>query len=229
MAPLLTRMQQQHAQIQSHMGDLENARAELAAILDNMSEGLILLDKEDKIVSLNKSAGRIFDVIPPVAVGLNLLSVSRDPDLHTLVEKAMAGQRSDITLRRKDRHYQIFASPVMKSKALYGTVLLMVDVTDRLAAEESRREFTANVSHELKTPLTSISGFAEIIRDGIAKPQDVQHFAGMIFKESSRLMTLVNDILDLSQLDEKKNLGERQPISLRPMAETLIHDFAAPA
>jgi two-component system phosphate regulon sensor histidine kinase PhoR len=117
----------------------------------------------------------------------------------------------------------------MKEQVVAGTVLLILDITDRFAAEESRREFTANVSHELKTPLTSISGIAEIIRDGIAQPQDIQHFADMICKESARLMSLVNDILELSQLDEKQNIGQKEPVSLMPMLRSLVDDFAIPA
>ena len=229
LAPLLTRMERQHTQIHQHVRAQENARAELAAIMDNMREGMILLDKNSAILSINASAMRIFGVSEEAHIGKNLLFVSRDADLHDLAAAALKGDGGNLTMNRNNRHYRIYASPVMQQDKVRGVVLLLLDVTERFAAEESRREFTANVSHELKTPLTSISGFAEIIRDGIAQPQDVQHFAGMICKESARLIALVNDILELSQLDEKQNLGKKEKVALLTMLRDLTNDFAIPA
>jgi len=229
LAPLLTRMDRQHTQIHQHVKALENARTELAAIMDNMREGMILLDKNSAVLSMNESAAHIFGVSADGCIGKNLLSVSRDADLHDLAAAALHGDGGNLTMNRNNRHYRIYASPVMQSDKVRGVVMLVLDVTERFAAEESRREFTANVSHELKTPLTSISGFAEIIRDGIAQPQDIQHFAGMICKESARLIALVNDILELSQLDEKQNLGQKERVSLMPMLQSLTDDFAIPA
>jgi len=229
LAPLLTRMERQHTQIRQHVKALENARTELSAIMANMREGMILLDKNSAILSMNESAGRIFGVEAEHAAGQNLLSVNRDADLHDLVRNAMSGNDGNLTMERNERHYRVYVSPVVQSDAVRGAVLLILDVTERFAAEESRREFTANVSHELKTPLTSISGFAEIIRDGIAQPQDIRHFAGMICRESARLIALVNDILELSQLDEKQNLGRKERVSLAPMLRELTDDFAAAA
>ena len=229
LAPLLTRMERQHTQIHQHVKALENARADLAAIMDNMREGMILLDKNSTILSMNESAARIFGVSGRDQIGRNLLSVSRDADLHDLAAAALHGDGGNLTMNRNNRHYHIYASPVMHQDKVRGVVLLVLDVTERFAAEESRREFTANVSHELKTPLTSISGFAEIIHDGIAQPQDVQHFAGMICKESARLIALVNDILELSQLEEKQNLGQKEKVALLTMLRDLTNDFAIPA
>lgn len=229
LAPLLTRMERQHTQIHQQVKALEYARAELAAIMDNMREGMILLDKNSAILSMNESAMRIFGVSEEEHIGKNLLSVSRDADLHDLADAALHGDGGNITMNRNSRHYRIYASPVMQQGEVRGVVLLVLDVTECFAAEESRREFTANVSHELKTPLTSISGFAEIIRDGIAQPQDVQHFAGMICKESTHLIALVNDILELSRLDEKQNLGQKERVPLMPMLRSLTDDFAIPA
>jgi len=229
LAPLLSRMEKQHTQIHQHIKALENARAELAAVMDNMREGMILLDKNNAILSMNESAMRIFGVSEEAHTGKNLLSVSRDTALYDLAAAALRGDGGNLTINRRNRHYRIYASPVMHSGKVRGAVLLILDVTERFAAEESRREFTANVSHELKTPLTSISGFAEIIRDGIAQPQDIRHFAGMVCKESTRLVALVNDILELSQLDEKQNIGNQEPISLMLMLRGLADDFAIPA
>ena len=228
LAPLLTRMERQHTQIHQHVKALENARGELAAVMQNMREGMILLDKNSAILSMNESAMRIFGVSEEEHAGKNLLSVSRDADLHDLVAAALHGAGGNLPMSRDNRHFRIYASPVMQEDNVRGVVLLILDVTEHFTAEESRREFTANVSHELKTPLTSISGFAEIIRDGIAQPQDVQHFAGMICKESSRLIALVNDILELSQLDERQNIGQKELVSLLPMLRDLTDDFAIP-
>lgn len=229
LAPLLTRMNQQCTQIRRHVKATENARAELSAIMENMREGMILLDNKEGVLSMNESASRIFDVHADTVIGQNLLSVNRDADLHDLVQSALRGEGDSMNMERNGRHYRVYGSPVLKRETVRGAVLLILDVTEQYAAEESRREFTANVSHELKTPLTSISGFAEIIRDGIAKPEDIQHFAGMICKESTRLMTLVNDILELSHLDEKQNLGQKENVELKGMLQNLIDDFTVPS
>ena len=227
LAPLLGRMEKQRKEISSHMTALENATSDLKAIMDNMREGLVMLDSSGKVLSINESAAAIFHTERIGAVGKSLLASSRDAELHEMVHRAFSGESGDILLQRNDRHYQVYASPVMNGDSIRGAVLLLVDVTERYAAEESRKEFTANVSHELKTPLTSISGFAEIIRDGIAQPEDIPTFAGKICKESQRLVNLVNDILQLSRLDEKRALGERRIIPLKKMMEELMLEFSA--
>ena len=229
LAPLLTRMDRQHSQINKHVKELQTARSELAAIMDNMREGMILLDSKDHILSMNQSAADIFCVSPTAHIGENLLSVSRDANLYDVLQDALSGNVGGLTMERNTRHYQVFVSPVMRNVEICGAVLLVLDITERFAAEESRREFTANVSHELKTPLTSISGFAEIIRDGIAQPSDIPHFAGMICKESARLIALVNDILDLSKLDEKQNLGQSEDVEIMPLLQSLVDDFSLSA
>lgn len=225
LAPLLTRMHRQHQQLQQEMHTIENARAELAAIMANMREGMLLLDRQQNVLSINDSAAAIFDTPAAGAAGRSLMEINRSAPLHTLVQRSLEGQPASMTMSRGGRQYDIFASPVMKEDTVRGAVLLMLDVTERVAAEESRKEFTANVSHELKTPLTSISGFAEIIRDGIAKPEDVPRFAGMICKESARLMSLVNDILMLSRLDEGKSLGQKENVPLCHLLKDLAEDF----
>lgn len=229
LAPLLTRMHRQHGQIERQMHALESARAELAAIMANMREGMILLDREESVLSINASAAHIFGVNGAEAVGRRLLSVNRDASLHELVQRALRGAGGSLPMQRGERRYEIYVSPVLKDEAPRGTVLLILDVTERFAAEASRREFTANVSHELKTPLTSISGFAEIIRDGIAQPQDVQRFAGKICGEAARLIALVNDILELSRLDEKQSLSRRERVALLPLLRGLTEDFSMAA
>ena len=228
LAPLLGRMEKQRKEISSHMAALENATSDLKAIMDNMREGLVMLDSSGKVLSINESAAAIFHTERIGAVGKSLLASSRDAELHEIVHRAFSGESGDILLQRNDRHYQVYASPVMNGDSIRGAVLLLVDVTERYAAEESRKEFTANVSHELKTPLTSISGFAEIIRDGIAQPEDIPAFAGKICKESQRLVNLVNDILQLSRLDEKRALGEKRisRISTHCKVSAITNGFA---
>lgn len=229
LAPLLTRMEKQRGEIRSHMMALENATSDLKAIMENMREGLVMLDASGKVLSINESAAQIFETDPTKAVGKSLLASSRDAELYRMVHRAFSGNSGDILLQRNDRHYQVYASPVMSNDTIRGAVLLLVDVTEHFAAEESRKEFTANVSHELKTPLTSISGFAEIIREGIAQPKDIPAFAGKICSESQRLINLVNDILQLSKLDEKHGLGQQSTIHLNDMLEDLIQEFSVPA
>lgn len=221
LSPLLVRMEKQRVQLDEHVRELESTHTELKAILDNMREGMILLDEGERVLSVNGSAREIFGLAGDDFSGQNLLSVCRDAELHALAQSALSGIGGSMETVRGERHYRISASPVPSG----GAVLMILDVTESFAAEESRREFTANVSHELKTPLTSISGFAEIIRDGIAQPQDVPRFAEMILKESARLAALVNDILELSKLDERQNLGQWERVDLKRMLEELVQDF----
>ena len=226
LAPLMTRMDRQHAQIRQQMRDLSRAHADLNAIMQNMREGLILIDRESRIISINGSAMKIFGVKGVISPDADLLTVCRDAAVIEIVKAAQNGDNGDTILTRNDRTYRIFASPVIRSDKVRGVVLLALDVSARYAAEASRREFTANVSHELKTPLTSISGYAEIIEGGIAKAEDVPVFAGKIRAESARLLALVNDILALSRLDEKQGLGAKEQVPLASMLAAVKEAFA---
>lgn len=225
LAPLLTRMDRQHDQIRQQVRDLARAHADLNAIMANMREGLILLDKESRIISINHSARTIFGVKDTIAPDADLLTICRDASVLEIVRTAQTGESADVVLPRDSRTYRIFASPVLREDKVRGVVLLAQDISARYAAEASRREFTANVSHELKTPLTSISGYAEIIESGIAKTEDVPAFAGKIRAEAKRLVALVNDILELSQLDEKQGMGAKEHVALLPMLNALSDSF----
>lgn len=229
LAPLLTRMNHQKEQLYAHVDQLEKARYELATLMENMREGFLLIDKNETVLSMNQSAGRIFGLEASGCIGQNLLYVYRDAELQRLVLVSLRGEEGSFALKCNGKHYLIYLSPVSKGEEIQGTVMLVLDVTERFAAEESRREFTANVSHELKTPLASISGAAEIIRDGIAQQQDIPHFAGMICKEASRMITLVNDILELSKLDEQKNIGPKETVDLMPLLQEILAEVALPA
>ena len=223
LTPLLTRMEFQHIEIKRQMAALERARTQFDAIMANMREGLVLLDTGSTVLSINESAARIFGVQDRDRTGCSLLEICRDIDISELAKRALQGEYGDILLRRGELTYRMYASPVMMHKKIQGIVLLILDITERFVAEASRREFTANVSHELKTPLTSISGYAEIIRDGIALPDDIPAFAGRILNDTKRLIALVNDILELSRLDEKQLTGDPVPVNIT----SLIGEAAA--
>lgn len=225
LAPLLNRMEQQNLQIQRHVRALSRAHGELRAIIDNMREGLILLDRHGEIMAINGSAATLFGISAASAQGSAFGRITDQPELNSLVSDALQGLSGDALYPRDRNTYRVYASPVYREERTHGAVLLILDVTERFAAEASRREFTANVSHELKTPLTTISGFAEIIRDGIARAEDAPAFAGRIHKEAQRLLALVNDILALSRLDEKQGLGDKEPVSLQTMLSQLLADF----
>ena len=225
LAPLLTRMDRQHMQIRQQMHDLARAHADLNAIMQNMREGLVLIDKSDRIISINGSAMKVFGVKGIIAPEADLLTICRESSIIEIVKEAQQGRSDDTVFVRGEHTYRIFASPVLREEKGRAVVLLALDVSARYAAEASRREFTANVSHELKTPLTSISGYAEIIASGIAKNEDVPVFAGKIHAEAKRLVALVNDILDLSRLDEKQGLGNKENVPLLPMLKGLEESF----
>lgn len=225
LAPLLGRMDKQYSQIRQQMHDLARAHADMNAIMENMREGLVLIDRDNRILSINGSATAIFSADSALAVGCDLLTICREASVLEIVKAAQNGESGDVLLPRDSRTYRIFASPVLREDKVRGVVLLALDISARYAAEASRREFTANVSHELKTPLTSISGYAEIIESGIAKQEDVPFFAGKIRAEAKRLVALVNDILELSRLDEKQGLGAKEFVALLPMLNALADTF----
>ena len=225
LTPLLQRMDRQHTQIHQQMRDLARAHSDLNAIMQNMREGLILIDRGSHILSINPSAMKIFGVQDAPAQDAPLAAICQEAAVIDIVRAAQDGTSGDTILTRSDRTYRVFASPVIRENKVRGAVLLALDVSARYAAEASRREFTANVSHELKTPLTSISGYAEIIASGIAQASDVPVFAGKIHTEAKRLVALVNDILELSRLDEKQGLGAQEPVALLPMVHALAESF----
>ena len=225
LTPLLQRMDRQHTQIHQQMRDLARAHSDLNAIMQNMREGLILIDRGSHILSINPSAMKIFGVQDAPAQDAPLAAICQEAAVIDIVRAAQEGTSGDTILTRSDRTYRVFASPVIRENKVRGAVLLALDVSARYAAEASRREFTANVSHELKTPLTSISGYAEIIESGIAQAADVPVFAGKIHTEAKRLVALVNDILELSRLDEKQGLGAQEPVALLPMVHALAESF----
>ena len=206
LSPLLTRLERQQRQISDQLDELTRRKEEFAAITGNMSEGLILLDSTGMVMSVNPSAREIFGV-DTSSEGRDVLTIDRSPELRALLEKCSGGERAETYISRGEREYMLTASPVAAEEGRNGTVLLAVDVTEKLRSERLRREFTANVSHELKTPLHSIMGAAELLQSGLVKPEDRERFLGRIRSEAARLVELVQDVINLSRLDE----GEEFP------------------
>lgn len=202
LSPLLTRLSRQQAMLKKQMDSLKEKQEEFSAITEHMDEGLIILNVNANILSINNSALKLFGTPSMNCVGQHILTVNRSLALQTAVNRALSGEACEDSLSVGRYHYQLLANPVFVNKKLTGAVLLLIDVTQKHMAEQIRREFSANVSHELKTPLTSISGYAEILKNGLVKPADIQRFSERIYTEASRLITLVEDIMKLSRLDE---------------------------
>ncbi len=203
LSPLVRRISAQKEQLQHKAEELSRQQEEFRSVVQNMDEGLILIDHEGIVHMLNQSACQILN-IPQDSLHKPLLTLNRDLALQQAARLATGGERTVQEISMQGRRYRVVASPARNEAEKTGAVLLLMDDTERLEAEQNRREFSANVSHELKTPLTSISGYAEIIRNGLVQPNDVAEFAGKIYTEAARLIDLIEDIIQLSRLDEKE-------------------------
>ncbi len=219
-SPLLARIHQQHRQIEAHIRELSRKTEEFEQITENLNEGLVLLDKNSVILSINPTARSIFHA-GEASVGLSFLMVDRDHEINQAIRHALDNGHCEICMEKDRREYQLDISRISEEGAVAGTVLLVFDITGKAAAERSRREFTANVSHELKTPLHSIMGSAELVQNGLVRHEDVPQFMGMIRTEAGRLVSLVDDIIHLSQLDEGI-APERESINLLDLANTAV-------
>lgn len=227
LTPLLRRLHSQQETIAAQIAELKRQRDEFTAITENMSEGFLLTDSRTNLLSCNSSALRLLGA-DGASQGESVFHLSRAEPFLQVVERALAGQHSEALLEREGRYCQLLASPVRQDGRVAGAVLAILDVTEREDREALRREFSANVSHELKTPLTSISGFAELMKSGLVPQETVPEFAGDIYREAQRLITLVEDIIHLSQLDEGAGPMEREDIDLRALAGEVL-DRLAPA
>lgn len=221
LAPLLTRIRRQNDTIGRQLELMGQRRQEFEALTENMSEGFVLLDQKGHILSYNSGTLRLLGVLPP-AEEANVLALDRTDAFRKSVEQVLQGVRNQCRLDRGGRCVQLLADPVFRDNQVAGAVLVLVDVTEREQGEKMRREFTANVSHELKTPLTAISGMAEIISNGMVKPEDIPGFAGDIYKESQRLIALVEDIIHLSRLDEGGTDLRREEVDLLEVARKTV-------
>lgn len=231
LSPFLQRIAAQNREIDARMAEIRKQQQEFSMITENMSEGLFVVDRNYQILSYNKSAMQIFGM-DPRQEHENLLAVNRSEGFRNVVDSALKGRHAQENLELNGRVYQIIANAVCQpdfAEDMVGVVILVLDVTEKEAQEQYRREFTANVSHELKTPLTSISGIAEIIRNGIVKPEDIPHFAGKIYDESQRLITLIGDIIKLSRLDENQVPMERETVDMLEMARDVVQQLSSVA
>lgn len=202
LAPLVDRISTLQRQIKEQMQNLKRKQEEFQAITENMSEGFLVIGRQGEVVSYNSSALSLFAVNPDSKGVIYAANFDDSPDFQSVVSRSLAGYHTEMTIPRGQRYYQLIANPIEDGAKTVGAVLLVLDVTEKEEGEKLRREFTANVSHELKTPLTSISATAEVLRSGLIEGKDIQHFAGNIYTESKRLIALVNDIIKLSRLDE---------------------------
>ena len=219
-SPLLTKISKQNQAIAAQMRSLKEKQEEFTAITENMSEGFLVLDHHTDILSYNTSALRLLGCPDASADGReSALTLNRSASFRSVVDGALSGKRSQQLLRENGRCCQVLGNPVLRDGEVVGAVVVILDITEREERENLRREFTANVSHELKTPLTSISGFAEIMQNGMVKPADVPRFAGNIYTESQRLISLVDDIMRLSRLDEEDVQLPSEDLDLLALAQ----------
>lgn len=206
LSPLLRHMAQQNKQIALQMDELSRSQNEFNAITSNMSEGLIVLNKDGVVVSLNTAARKIFEAEED-SIGKDFLTIDRTPEISRAIKETLSGKKQELEYEKNGRNYDLCINQIVEKDDVIGVLLLAIDNTEKIQAEQNRREFTANVSHELKTPLQSIIGSADLIESGLVKPEDMPRFIGHIKTDAARLVSLVSDIIRLSQLDENTEMN----------------------
>ena len=227
LSPLLSRINKQRAQIAEQLAELRHRTDEFEQVTGNMKEGLVLIDTNENVLSINSAARNIFSAAED-CIGKSFLTVDRSRDLNAAIHSAFEHGHSEIHSDKNGRTYQFDISRIDSDGSAFGAVILLFDITDRENAEKLRREFTANVSHELKTPLQGIIGSAELIESGMVKAGDMPRFVGHIREEAQRLVCLVNDIIRLSQLDEGDSLPTER-VDLLSVAEEAAADLSEAA
>lgn len=213
LSPLLSKIHRQNREIQNQLELAKQQQEEFALITENMQEGLIVIDKYTMILSANSSAWNLFHM-DRGCQGESVYCLDREEEFRHAIEQVLSGEHTELVLKLNGSDIQLIANPVIRDKKTEGAVVLLVNVTEKLERESLRREFSANVSHELKTPLTSISGFAEIMQSGLVKCEDIPQFAGRIYKEAQRMLQLVEDVIQISQLDEEKTSYTWEPVDV---------------
>ncbi len=202
LSPVLAEIRRQHKQIKEQMMELAQKNNEFSQIISSMSEGLVILNRQGLVIAMNRSARRIFDADGDVE-GVEFLALERSCELNRAINSVRFDKHAETVISKNGREYQFNISSIESDSKTVGTLILGFDITEKAFAERNRQEFTANVSHELKTPLQSIIGSAELLENGLVKPGDTARFVGNIKNEATRLVSLINDIIRLSQLDEK--------------------------
>ena len=227
LSPLLTRINQQRRQIDAQLRTLQQKKDEFDQITASMNEGLVLMNEKGTVLSINPAARALFHAEPD-CVGQDFLTVERSHEISCAIRRALEEGHAELRVERGGHEYQLDISRIESEGTVIGAVLLAFDVTEQAFAERNRREFTANVSHELKTPLQSIMGSAELIENGLVKQEDMPRFVGHIRTEAARLVTLIEDIIRLSQLDEGGELPF-EPVDLKKLAEEASASLASAA
>ncbi len=228
MTPLLRKIADQKATIAAQLAAAKQKQEEFRLLTENMREGFLVIDAGGHLVSCNSAAGRLLGA--ETAEGESILHVNRTKEFREMVNKVLSGERAECAMEPEEQAYNLIANPVLEGGKVIGAVLVILDVTESAKREQLRREFTSNVSHELKTPLTSISGFAEMMRAGGMPEETVVDFSTSIYEEAQRLISLVGDIIKISELDERNVSHEWETVDvfdickgtarrLRPMAE----------
>lgn len=228
LSPLLRRIDNQQLQLKLQAEQLQRKQKELDAIVGNMKEGMILLNHNGKIISINPSAQYLLNA-DRYCIGKDILTISRNLELQEVLIKALEGKAEERIVTLQGGSYQVDASPVISETEVSGVAVLLLDVTEKEKAEQIRREFTANVSHELKTPLHAISGYAELLQNGLVESKDTIPFAGKIYTEAQRMVQLVEDIISLSHLDEGGGDMKREEVDLYALAETVVRSLESKA
>ena len=219
LAPLLRRIEKQNSEIEKYISELKAKQVEFETVTENMSEGLIIINQKSTILSCNKSAVAILGGGEYNYISKSVFDLNHSKNFVDAVENAVVGKHDETALTINNRSYMVITNPVKHFDKISGAVIIIIDVTEKESREELRREFSANVSHELKTPLTAISGFAEIMKDGWAKPEDYQMFALKIYNETQRLINLIEDIIKLSRLDENKIEITKESVDMLVLAK----------
>jgi len=219
LAPLLHRIEKQNSDIEKYISELKAKQVEFETVTENMSEGLIIINQKSTILSCNKSAVAILGGGEYNYISKSVFDLNHSKNFVDAVENAVVGKHDETALTINNRSYMVITNPVKHFDKISGAVIIIIDVTEKESREELRREFSANVSHELKTPLTAISGFAEIMKDGWTKPEDYQTFSLKIYNETQRLINLIEDIIKLSRLDENKIEITKESVDMLVLAE----------
>ncbi|SDZ07104.1 two-component system, OmpR family, phosphate regulon sensor histidine kinase PhoR [Proteiniborus ethanoligenes] len=227
--PFARTIKMQNNHILKQMEYLEQEKNKIQMITDNMSEGLILLNNDKNILTINNSAIYLLSEKEKDYIGKNILYLSRNEQLNNIINSAADGESSSAYIFVEDKHLEAFANPVYYKENMVGLMCLLLDVTEKKESEKIRREFTANVSHELKTPLTSILGYAWLIKNGVAKQEDIKNFADRIHHDANRLILLINDIIKLSELDDPRKDMNLEGVDLYEIAKECVSSLSVSA
>ncbi len=220
LTPLLRKIADQKETIGEQLADARKKQKEFNLITENMSEGFLVIDADANLLTYNSAALNLLEITPPA--DRSVLLFCRAKEFRGVISDVLSGIKAENTMVREERSYSLIANPVFEKESVIGAVVVILDITEREKRDALRREFTANVSHELKTPLTSISGFAELMKAGDVLENDVTDFSKSIYDEAQRLITLVNDIIKISELDGQSIPYEKETVDLYELSKEVI-------